>query len=173
MTVSLDTAFVATCLQQLRSLSALLDRAEAHCRDKGLDPQALMQARLAPDMWHFAKQVFETGHHSARAIEAVRSGLARPELHEVPTDLASLRAAVAASIATLEAVAPGELDAVAGGDVRFEIGPRHLDFTVADFLLSFSLPNFFFHAGMAYAILRNQDVEIGKLNFLGSIRIKT
>lgn len=173
MTVSLDTAFVATCLQPLRSLAVLIDRAEAHCARHALSPEALTDARLAPDMWPFAKQVFEGGHHSARAIEAVRAGVAAPELQPAPTDFASLRADLAASIDTLQAVAPGELDAIAQRDMRFEFGTRRMDFTVEDFLLSFSLPNFFFHASMAYAILRNQGLAIGKLDFLGQVRVKS
>ncbi|MCJ2189237.1 DUF1993 domain-containing protein [Novosphingobium beihaiensis] len=173
MTVSLDNAFIATCLQALGSLSGLVARAEAHCTEQGLPAEALTGARLAPDMWPFAKQVFEAGHHSARAIEAVRAGVFGPDLDPAPTDFASLHAELSKTIAALQAIAPGELDAMAGNDTRFEFGTMRMDFTVADFLLSFSLPNFFFHTSMAYAILRNQGLPIGKGDFLGQVRIKT
>ncbi|MCT2398825.1 DUF1993 domain-containing protein [Novosphingobium mangrovi (ex Huang et al. 2023)] len=172
MTASLDNAFAATCLQTLNSLSGLVDRAEAHCAERGLPAETLTDARLAPDMWPFAKQIFEAGHHSARAVAAVRAGIFSPELAPAPTDFASLRNELAETIATLEALPAGELDSIAGRDTRFEFGTMRMDFTVADFLLSFSLPNFFFHTTTAYAILRNQGLGIGKRDFLGQVRVK-
>ena len=172
MSASLDNAFIATCLQALGSLAGLVARAQAHCAERGLPAEALTGARLAPGMWPFAKQVFEAGHHSARAIAGVRAGIFRPELDPAPADFASLRDEVAGAIATLQAVPPGELDAMARRGIRFAFGERHMDFTVEDFLLSFSLPNFFFHTTIAYAILRNQGLEIGKRDFLGQVRIK-
>lgn len=172
MTVSLDDVYVKTCLQILESTAHLVDKAEEHCKSNGLSPELLTEARLAPDMWPFAKQVFETGHHSARAILGVRAGVFGPELDPAPGDFASLRNEVAGSIEFMRAMPPGELDAIAGRDMRFEFGPRRMDFTVADFLLSFSLPNFYFHATTAYGILRNQGVEIGKRDFIGQVRLK-
>lgn len=173
MTVSLDQAFIAPCLQVLDSLAGLIDRAEAHCAEAGLPATALTEACLAPDMWPFAKQVFEGGHHSARTITAVRAGLAGPELAPVASDFDALRREVADAIALLRSVPAGELDALAGNDMRFEFGPRRMEFTVEDYLLSFALPNFYFHASMAYAILRQQGVNIGKRDFLGAVRLKT
>lgn len=172
MTVSLDNAFVATCLQVLHSLSGLVVRAETHCKEQGLPAEALTEARLAPDMWPFAKQVFEAGHHSARAIAGVRAGVFGPEIEPAPTDFSALRNEVAGAIAALQAVAPGELDAVAGRDMRFEFRTHRMDFTVENFLLSFSLPNFFFHTTTAYAILRSRGLEIGKRDYLGQVRLK-
>ncbi|AIT81047.1 DUF1993 domain-containing protein [Novosphingobium pentaromativorans] len=172
MSVSLDDAYVQTCLQILRALAGQLEKAEDHCKTAGVSPETLTEARLAPDMWPFAKQVFEAGHHSARAIEGVRAGLFGPELDPVPSDFPTLREQVAQSIATLEGVAPGELDAIADRDMRFEFKSHRMDFTVADFLLSFSLPNFFFHATTAYDLLRSQGVAIGKRDFLGQARGK-
>lgn len=172
MTISLDTAFVATCLQTLESISGLIATAEAHCSEKGLAAEALTEARIAPDMWPFAKQVFECGHHSARAVAGVKAGVFHPEIEPVPSDFASLRSEIDESIAALKALKPGELDAIAGQDMRFEFGTMRMNFTVEDFLFSFSLPNFYFHSTMAYAILRNQGLEIGKRNFLGQVRVK-
>ncbi|MCJ2178092.1 DUF1993 domain-containing protein [Novosphingobium album (ex Hu et al. 2023)] len=172
MTVSLDSAFVATCLQALESLSGLVTCAEAHCTENNLPAESLTEARLAPDMWPFAKQIFEAGHHSARAVSGVRAGVFGPELAPAPTDFAALHAELAESITALRSITPGELDAIARNDTRFEFGSMRMDFTVEDFLLSFSLPNFFFHTTTAYAILRNLGLEIGKRDFLGKVRLK-
>ncbi|MEJ2458041.1 MAG: DUF1993 domain-containing protein [Novosphingobium sp.] len=172
MTVSLDNAFIATCLPTLESLSDLVVRAEADCTARSLPAETLTGARLAPDMWPFAKQIFEAGHHSARAVAAVRAGVFSPEPDPAPADFASLHTELANTITALRAATPGELDAIAGNDTRFEFGTTRMDFTVEDFLLSFSLPNFFFHATTAYAILRNLGLPIGKRDFLGKVRTK-
>lgn len=172
MTVTLDSAFVATSLQALDALAALLDKAEDHCAQQGLAPEALTEARLAPDMWPFAKQVFEAVRHSAGAVAGVRAGVFSPDPSTVPSDFASLRSELAGGAAMLRALVPGELDAIAGQDMRFEASRMQLDFTAEDFLLSFSLPNLFFHTTAAYSILRNQGLPIGKRDYLVGLRIK-
>jgi len=72
----------------------------------------------------------------------------------------------------LESVVPEELEDFTGRPMRFEIGEKRLDFTAEDFLLSFSQPNFYFHASMAYAILRAKGVPIGKIDYLGKLRLQ-
>lgn len=172
MSLSLHTAVVQTYQQILPSIAGLLDKAEEHCQANGLAAEALTEARLAEDMWPFAKQVFECGHHSARAIEGVRAGVFSPEIQPVPSDFSSLRAEVSGTMAIQEAVDPGELDAVAGGDVVFKFGKHEMPYTVEDFLLSFSLPNFYFHATTAYDILRHLGLQVGKMDYLGRPRVK-
>lgn len=172
MTLSLHHAVVGTYAQMLPQVSLLLDKAEAHCAEHGLDATELTEARLADDMWPFAKQVFETGHHSARALAGVRAGVFSPEVDPVPSDFAALRAEVDGAIAVVNAAERDELDAIAGRDMRFEFGRFRRDFTVADFLLSFSLPNFYFHVTTCYAILRSRGVKVGKTDYLGSMRTK-
>lgn len=123
-------------------------------------------------MWPFAKQVFEAGHHSAGAIAAVRAGVFSPGLGAAPVDFASLQSEVAGAMAALRAVPDGELDAMAERSTRFEFGSTRMECTVEDFLLSFSLPNFFFHTTTACAILRSQGLKIGKRDFIGQVRLK-
>jgi hypothetical protein len=130
VSVSLHTAVIGTYRQILPQIDRLLGKAEAHCAANDLSDEALTGAKLADDMWDFAKQVFECAHHSGRAI--------------------------------VEAVEPGELDDIAGRAMRFEFGAMRMDFTVEDFLLSFSLPNFYFHAATAYGLLRGKGLAIGK-----------
>lgn len=173
MSVSLHTVTVGTYLQILPQIAKLVDKAEEHCRASGLPDEALTGASLAGDMWNFAKQVFECGHHSARAIRGVRAGVFGPEIDPAPLDFASLRQEIAAAIAFVEEVAPGELDGLIGRDMRFEFGTMRMDFTVEDFLLSFSLPNFHFHATTAYDVLRNQGLTVGKRDYLGKLRLKS
>jgi uncharacterized protein len=172
MPVSLHVATVGHFLQVLPSLAGLVDKAEAHCTEHGVAPETLLGAALADDMWPFAKQVMVAVAHSAGAVEGVRAGKFGPDLSAPPTDFAGLRTAVAGALATVQAVPDGEIDAMAGNDMYFAFGERRMDFTVADFLLSFSLPNFYFHTSAAYAILRNQVLTVGKMDFMGRPRLK-
>jgi uncharacterized protein len=172
MSISLHTAVVGTFQQQLPSLLTQIDKAIAYCAEMGLPETALTEARLIEDMWPYAKQVTLSAVHSHGAILAVRAGLMNPDRSDPPTDFASLRTRIAQAIDFMPTIDPGELDAIANRDMRFEFGERRMDFTVSDFLMSFSLPNFYFHSTSAYAILRKEGVAVGKFDFLGRPRLK-
>ncbi len=172
MPISLHTASVGSFLQILPSVAGLIAKAEEHCKATGQPAEALTDCRLADDMWPFAKQVMCTVQHSAGAISGVRAGVVSPDISSAPLDFASLHKAVADGIALLEAVEPAEIEAMVGRDMRFEFGPRRMDFTVEDFLLTFSLPNFYFHAATAYGVLRSKGLAIGKMDFMGRLRMK-
>ncbi|TAK54043.1 MAG: DUF1993 domain-containing protein [Gammaproteobacteria bacterium] len=170
MSFSLYAATVPTFCQMLEAVAGLLDKAAAHCVTKDIAPADLIQARLAPDMFNFAYQVKSTAVHSLGAIEGVRRGLFGPDLEPPPEDFAGLRARVTGALSGLRALAPEEVNGFLGRDMRFEFRDLRIDFTAEDFLLSFSQPNFFFHATTAYDILRWQGVAIGKRNFVGQLR---
>lgn len=172
MTFSLHSATVPAMLQVMRSVAGLLDKGEAWCRAKGLPDTALTQARLADDMWPFAHQIRSCWTHSAQAIEAAASGDATPDFSEPPHDFAGLRLRVADAIAVLESVQPDAVNGAIGRDVCFRVGDFQLDFVAEDYLMTFALPNFYFHATTAYAILRNQGVDVGKRDFLGAVKVK-
>jgi hypothetical protein len=89
-----------------------------------------------------------------------------------PDNFAALNARLAATLAALEAIEAAEVDAFVGRDMRFAFGDRHIDFTAENFLLSFSQPNFYFHAATTYDILRWKGVPIGKRDFIGKLRSK-
>jgi hypothetical protein len=79
---------------------------------------------------------------------------------------------ITGTIDALRAIDPGEIDGFVGRDMRFAFRSRHVDFTAENFLLSFSQPNFYFHAATTYGILRWKGVPIGKRDFLGKLRKK-
>ena len=172
MPISMHTVSVGTFLQVLPSMLGLIDKAEAHCQAQGSTDDSLTTACLAEDMWGFAKQITTVVAHSSGAIKALRAGVMNPDLSAPPTSFAELRTAVNDAIAFLQTVEPAEIDAMIGRDMRFEFGERRMDFTVEDFVLTFTLPNFYFHASTAYGILRNQGLAIGKMDFLGRPRMK-
>ena len=172
MPVSLHAATVLSWRQTLGAVAGLIGKAEAFCKDKGLAPSELIQARLAPDMLPFAYQVKSTTVHSLGAIEGVRRGVFSPDMTPPPESFAALNARVAETLRALEAVTAAEVESFIGRDMRFEIGERRIEFTAENFLLSFSLPNFYFHATTAYDILRGKGVQIGKRDFMGPMRTK-
>jgi uncharacterized protein len=172
MPISLYAATVPSYLQILGAVSGLLGTAESFCNEKGIAPHNIIQARLAEDMQPFAYQVKSTAVHSLGAIEGVRRGVFSPDTTTPPETFAALKTRIAETLAALEAIEAAEVDAFIGRDMRFAFGDRHIDFTAEDFLLSFSQPNFYFHAATTYDILRWKGIPIGKRDFMGKTRKK-
>lgn len=175
MAFSLYAAVVPPYLQILGSVSEWLVKARTSCAERKIPETDLVQACLAPDMLPFAYQVKATGLHSIGAIEAIRKGVFVPDATSTPATIAELQSRVAATLTALAAVVPAEVDGFVGRDVCFSLPSRNLrlDFTAEDFLTSFSMPNFYFHATTAYDILRWKGVAIGKRDFMGQLRVKS
>jgi hypothetical protein len=106
------------------------------------------------------------------AIEGVRKGVFTPPPELPPLDYAGLQKVVADARAALERLTAADVDALEGRDVVFQFRDFKMPFTAEGFLLSFSLPNFYFHATTAYDILRSKGVPLGKRDFMGSLRLK-
>ena len=173
MAISLYDATVAAWLQIARAMAGCLDKGLAHCREKGVDPEELTQARLYTDMMPLAFQIELVNHHSLPAIQGCKTGLFKPPpLTFATLNYAGLQTMIADTIAGLAAITPGEVNALEGRDVTFVAGERTMHYGMEDFLLSFSLPNFYFHATTAYDILRAKGVAVGKRDFLGATRLK-
>ncbi|MBV1691454.1 DUF1993 domain-containing protein [Novosphingobium sp. G106] len=170
MVFTLYAATIPSYLQILGSVSRLIDKAESFCNEKGLEPETLIQAKLAEDMLPFAYQVKSTAVHSLGAIEGLRKGTFSPDATTPPDTFAGLRERVAQTVAALEALDRDEMESFIGRPMRFQFGENHMDFLAEEFLLSFSQPNFYFHAATAYDILRMKGVAIGKRDFNGRVR---
>jgi len=153
-------------------VSGLLNTAEAFCTEKAIPPHDIIQARLADDMQPFAYQVKSAAVHSLGAIEGVRNGVFSPDTTTPPETFAALKTRITETLATLEKIEAAEVDAFVGRDMRFAFGDRHIEFSAENFLLSFSQPNFYFHATTAYDILRWKGIPIGKRDYTGRLRIK-
>lgn len=167
MAFSLYAAVIPSYLQMLAAVSGFLEKAEAHCKEKGVALDTVLQAALAPDMLPFNYQVKATVIHSVTAIEAVRKGVFVPDMAPFIGSFVELKKLITGARATLKRIEPPEIDSLEGRDARFEFGDIRMDFTAEDFLLSFSQPNFYFHVTTAYDILRAKGVQIGKIDYLG------
>jgi hypothetical protein len=172
MPISLYDAVIPQYKQMLGALPGLLDKAEAWCSAQNVAPADLIQTCLAADMLPFAYQVKSAAVHSAGAVEGVRAGVFKPDMADPPNSFAGLKERVAAALSVIETVTPAEMESFIGRDMQFVAPSRSLDFTAERFLLSFSQPNFYFHATTAYAILRNKGLEIGKRDYIGKLQIK-
>lgn len=169
MAFSLYDATVANYLQILGAVSAFLDKSLAHFREQGIDLAEIVEARLAPDMQPFRFQIISVVHHSHGAMEGAKSGLFEPPAGKRDLDYAALQALVTEARDELSRLAPEAVNALLGRDVIFRIGERTMPFTAEGFLMSCSLPNFYFHATTAYDILRHKGAPLGKRDFIGRL----
>jgi hypothetical protein len=170
MPLSLHAAFVPSALQMLGTASHLLDKTESWCAARECDHSAILAARLIEDMLPFTYQIKSVAEHTAGAIEAVREGLATPDLNPPPSTFDALREKLDGAKRTMKALEVNEMESWIGRDMRFEFKETKLAFNAEEFLLSFAQPNFYFHASAAYAIARHLGVEIGKMDFMGRVR---
>ena len=172
--MTLYDAFVPGCLQILGSMSGLLKKADAYCAEQSISPEALLGAKLAPDMFDFAYQVKSCAVHSIGAIEGVRNGNFSPDRTPAPSSFDGLHAKIVEAIGGLEALSAVDVEALSEKAMCFTIGDKlRWDFSGKDFLMSFSQPNFYFHATTAYDLLRMRGVAIGKADYLGAVRKMT
>jgi len=168
MTLSLYRASIPVYLRGLTVLSALLQKGEDFAAAEKLDPETLLQARLAPDMLPLTGQI-QRASDSAKGGTARLSGLAVPSFADDEVTFADLQARIAKTIAFLETVSADSIDGSTVTEVNLKFGRKSATFVPTDFLFNFSLPNFYFHVTTAYAILRHKGVAVGKMDFLGSL----
>jgi hypothetical protein len=173
MAISFYDASVASYLQTLGGMTGVLEKGLGHCRESGVDPETIVETRLAPDMLPFSFQIHSVAHHSLGAIEGIKAGVFRPPGEKAPHSYAQLQGVVADTLAALKKLTPAEVNALESNDVVFEIRGMKMPFTAVGFLQSFSLPNFYFHATTAYDILRSKGTKIGKRDFMGTPRMKS
>lgn len=172
MAISLYDVSVLSFLQTVGAVAGVLDKGLAHCKAAGIDPESIVETRLAPDMLPFRFQVVSVAHHSAGALDGVRAGRFGPPNLNSKEDYAGLQALIADALAKLKAATPDEINALEGKDVVFELGEMKMPFTAEGFLMSFSLPNLHFHATTTYDILRQAGTPLGKRDYMGRPRLK-
>ncbi|HEX4368349.1 MAG TPA: DUF1993 domain-containing protein [Rhodopila sp.] len=173
MSTSLYDLSVPTFLQTVRSVVGFLGRAATHFAETGVDPDSFVNTRLFDDMAPFHFQIEAAWHHSVWGVEALKTGVFTPPALIGPVPFADLQVMMGKAEAALDAFTPDEVNGWAGKDLDLQIGPRRLAFTSETFILSFSLPNFHFHAVTAYGILRSRGVPLGKRDYEGRLRTRS
>jgi hypothetical protein len=173
MAVSLYDLSVTNYLQTLGAVEGFVAKSLTHFTDNKVDANEVADVRLAPDMLPFRFQIHSTVHHSLGAIRGVQTGVFAPPPPVPALDFAGLHKQVSEAREELQKLKPDEVNGLAGKDMVFQMRDNKLPFTAEGFLLSFSLPNFYFHATTAYDILRSKGVPLGKRDFLGRLRMKS
>jgi len=166
MTISMYQASVPVFIRMLNNLAAILEKAAAHCAARKIDPAVLLNYRLYPDMFAFARQVQVACDH-ARNGAARLAGVEAPRLENGERTFAELVARVRDTIAYLETFAPAQIDGSEAREVVVRRGETVNTYPGLDYLLNRTLPNFYFHVTTAYDILRHNGVELGKRDYLG------
>ena len=167
MSFSMYDASIPVLTQMLGSLSSIIDKAEAHAEAKKIDPAALLQARLYPDMFPFLRQV-QVATDFARGCAARLAGMEVPRYEESETTFAGLKERIERSLAFIGSVPRDAVEASAQRDIVSGSGATARQFKGQVYLLHYALPHFYFHTTTAYAILRHNGVEIGKKDFIGT-----
>lgn len=170
VSISMVDASVGVFVPYLNNLSSLLDRAAAYAEAQHIDARALLTMWLAPDMFNLTRQVCEANRH-ATITSALLAGQVAPLAEESEADIAELKARIGRAVAFVRSLPAGAIDASADREVvfTFRSGATRA-FTGRSLLLTFSLPQFFFHVTTAYDILRHAGVPLAKADFLGPPR---
>ena len=162
------TASIPVFKQMLGGLSQVLAKAEAHATAKNIDPNALLQARLSPDMFPLLRQV-QVATDFAKSVSARLAGVEVPKLDDNEHSFADLQARIATVLAFIEGLTPEKFDEAATREIVSQAGtPKEKRFTGTSYLFNYGLPHFFFHTTTAYNILRHNGVEVGKKDYIGS-----
>lgn len=165
MALSLYEASIPVYLQGLRNLLPILDKAEAHAKSQAKDPNSYADVRLIEDMLPFNRQI-HIASDGAKNGAARLAGVAPPSFPDVETTFPELRERIEKTIAFVESIKAEQVNGREDEIVELPLPDRKVRFKARDFLLKFSLPNFFFHVTMSYALLRQQGVPLGKLDYL-------
>lgn len=170
MNISMHNASVGVYTQLLTNLNAILEKAEAWVTERKLDPNAILQSRLAPDMFVFTRQV-QIATDMAKGTAARLAGQEPPRYEDNETSFAELRARVAKTIAFLQALPPADFEDAANRAITLKLGPpgkqTEYNFVGLNYLQGFGTPNVYFHYSMVYALLRHNGLDIGKRDYVG------
>lgn len=150
----------------LKGLAAILRKAEAHCEAKKIEPDALLTARLFPDMLHFTHQV-QLVSDFAKGTGARLAGIAAPSFPDEEKTFAELQARIAKTRDFLATLKKEQFAGAAERPITIKVGGQDMTFAGAAYLPGYAMPNFFFHLTTAYNILRHNGVELGKRDYMG------
>jgi hypothetical protein len=155
----------------LMSLDGCLDKAVAYATHKKFDPSVLMHARLAPDMFPFARQV-QSACDQAKYAAARGAGKEAPAHEDKETTVPELKARIASVVTYLDTFSEADFAGIADRTVSL---PRWegKSLSALDYVVEHAVPNFFFHFTTAYAILRHNGVDVGKRDYLGALSFKS
>ncbi|KQQ45829.1 hypothetical protein ASF61_19445 [Duganella sp. Leaf126] len=166
-TFSMYSASIPAFKQILNSLHTILGKAEAHIADKKIEPAALLQYRLFPDMLPFTRQV-QIACDFAKGAAARLAGLDVPSYEDREATFAELKQRIEKTLAYIDSVPHSAIEGSETRAITTGSGEKTKHFTGQTYLFHYALPHFYFHATTAYDILRHNGVEVGKKDYIGT-----
>jgi hypothetical protein len=170
MSFSLYDATVRTYQQILGSTLGFMTKGKSYFEESSSGLSEILDVRLIEDMLPFRFQVLSVAHHSLGALQGVQKGEFGPPT-PAELDYDGLISLVEGSLNEVNSFDEQEVNGYVGKSMFFKMGGMEIPFTAENFLMSFSLPNFYFHATTTYDILRMKGVQVGKRDFMGQLRI--
>ena len=167
MSITMHSASVPIFVRMLANVSTWLDKAEAHAAAKKFDTSVYLGARLAPDMLPFTKQI-QIACDTVKFCVARLAGVDSPKFDDNETTLTELRERINATIAYVKSVPAAQIDGSEEKEITLPRRDGPVIMKGEAYLKHFVLPNFFFHLTTAYALLRHNGVEVGKMDYLGA-----
>jgi hypothetical protein len=165
---SLYTASVPVFIQLLTALDQVLSKAESYAADKKVDPSVLLQSRLYPDMFPLIRQV-QIACDFGKSVASRLAGADVPAYNDTEQTFAELHTRITNTLAILDGFSPEQINGKESLEVVLRPGtPKEKKLNGESYLLSYGLPQFFFHVTTAYAILRHNGVDVGKRDFMGA-----
>jgi hypothetical protein len=166
MAISMYQISVPVFTRMLNNLVAILEKAAAHCEERKIDPAALINYRLYPDMFPFSKQI-QIATDAAKNGSAYLAGAEPLKFENTEQTFPELIGRVKKTIEFVNGFKPEQIDGSEEKEVSIKRGETTLTYQGQDYLLNRVLPNFYFHITTAYDILRHNGVELGKKDYLG------
>lgn len=168
MSITLYAASVPVFKQMLGSLSEILHKTELHQTENNIEANALLQARLFPDMFALTRQV-QIAADFARGVTSRLAGVEVPKYDDKEQTFADLHALLAKTLAYLDSFTPEQINGQEDREIITRPGtPKERRFNGQDYLLSYGIPQFFFHVSTSYAILRHSGINVGKREYMGT-----
>ncbi len=171
MSLSFYDTSIGSYTQILDSVSQVMEKGAAFAGENDIPLDDIVAKRVHEDMMPFHFQVVSVCHHSWGALQGMQSGRFAPPSFKLDKDYSQLQALVNEAREGVASMSEAEVEALADKSLVFAIGEREMPFTNQNFLLTFSLPNFYFHATTIYTLLRESGAPLGKMDFIGKLKI--
>ncbi len=171
MSISLYEISIASFDQALGSVSHFLKKAREHFEQNNLDPDTMLTQCVTDDMLPFTFQLNSVRHHSLGAIEGILAGEFSPPPSLPEMDYSDFQSFISEAHQKLQTYEREEINSALGKAVIFKLGESQIPFTAENFVMSFSLPNLYFHVTTAYGLLRKEGVPLGKRDYMGRLRM--
>ena len=167
MAISEFDLTVSALSRALLNLDSIVSKAEAYVQERNINPEALIQARLYPDMLPFVANV-RIATDTAKGAAARLSGTNMPSWPDDEATFEDIHARIRKALDYLATFKPSQFEGSEEKDITLKLPNRTFEFTGREYVLGFVLPNFYFHVTTAYNILRHNGLAIGKTDFLGA-----